>query len=97
MEREDTLSALLEIFRVLRPGGRAVLQFPNLMYPKHLQTYLEFSRRRRVQHPNRIRYYTRAEVEGILTGIGFTIEDWVRRELPSDLVPLVRKPEVQGS
>lgn len=97
MEREDALSALLEIFRLLKSGGRGVLQFPNLLEPKHLQTYLEFGRRRRVQHPNRIRYYTRAEVEAILGGIGFVIEDWVRKELPCDLHPLVRKPEVPGT
>ncbi|MFH0859781.1 MAG: class I SAM-dependent methyltransferase [Candidatus Altiarchaeota archaeon] len=72
MNKEDSFVALTEIFRVLKKGGKALIQFPNLLSEVYFKSFLADvrSRERKI---NRVRAYTTAEIEKNLSYIGFKV------------------------
>jgi DNA gyrase subunit B len=76
----DDRKAVAEMFRVLRPGGRAVLV--------HLCAYGESDKAEyfevlRLRNPARRNFYLREDLAGLLTGAGFTdvaVHDYVSDE-----------------
>ncbi len=75
----DVESAVAEIHRVLRPDGRAVIVVPNLAYARKVLTLL----RGRLPwtsplddwHGGTVRYFTRHDLEPMLTRVGFRVVD----------------------
>jgi arsenite methyltransferase len=70
MPRASVRAALAEAARVLRPGGAFVFDssFPNRICPANVPSVAAgFARMRR---PNRVKYYTRREVETLLSRSG---------------------------
>jgi SAM-dependent methyltransferase len=106
----DDILALREIFRVLQPGGWAVLQIP--MDPKRERTYEDFSitseedRQRAFGQKDHVRWYGRDYRER-LRGVGFEVEEvFPEDRLSKDeiqqfairnagCIPLARKPTVK--
>ena len=74
LEREDAFALLRELRRVIRPGGRAFLTFPNLLSDVYLAAFLEQVDRGEVANPARARAYTPQEVERLLPAAGFSVE-----------------------
>ncbi|MGH8980335.1 MAG: class I SAM-dependent methyltransferase, partial [Acidimicrobiales bacterium] len=75
LEREDAYLALRELHRVLRPGGAAILTFPNLLADVYLEGFLHYARTGAVTNPARARVYTPQEVERVLPAAGFSVVD----------------------
>lgn len=71
MEKEEAFVYLCEMFRVLKPGGRVFLQFPNILS----EFYFENSFLRYVEgedrSPARVRPYSTIEVERFMRAAGF--------------------------
>ena len=88
LEREDAVRYLLEFHRVLRPGGRAYLQFPNLLHDPYFGSFLSSVKRYRQRGVGRVRYYTEPEVRKVLEGTGFTVASV---EVDSEIWALVTK------
>ena len=74
VEREDAFLLLEDIRRVLRPGGRAVLTFPNLLADIYLEGFVHYARTGASTQANRARVYTPQEVERVVTAAGFDVE-----------------------
>ncbi len=70
MEKEDAWLALGEIFRVVKPGGTAYLHFPSFTSNTYFSLFKE---RGHWADKSRVRAYTKAELEKIVTAIGFKI------------------------
>jgi len=72
LAREDAFLYLRDAFRVLRPGGTLVTQFPNLLSPAYTKAFVaqaEVSPR----SPGRVRIYTEPEVRHLLGMLGYEI------------------------
>jgi ubiquinone/menaquinone biosynthesis C-methylase UbiE len=74
VEREDAFVLLEELRRVLRPDGRAVLNFPNLLNDGYLEGFVHYAHTGASSQANRARVYTPQEVERIVTAAGFDVE-----------------------
>ncbi|HUG13370.1 MAG TPA: methyltransferase domain-containing protein [Thermomicrobiales bacterium] len=74
VEREDVISYLGELHRVLVPGGVIRFQVPNLADPQQLSTYVEYALATPAKSLGRLRYYTREEIQLLLERLGFSIE-----------------------
>ena len=74
VEREDAFVLLEELRRVLRPDGRAVLNFPNLLNDGYLEGFVHYAHTGASTQANRARVYTPQEVERIVTAAGFEVE-----------------------
>lgn len=67
-----------EFYRILKPGGRLFVHFPDLTRKEELESWLEGTWKTQSQHSYanltmmRIRYYTPEELRILLTRIGFT-------------------------
>jgi len=77
VEREHAFRLLRELHRVLRPGGRGVLTFPNLLSQQYLEAFLHYVEVDEVDNPARARFYTPEEVQRILPAAGFAIHELV--------------------
>ena len=71
VEREDAFCLLEELCRVVRPGGRVMLTFPNLLSPLYLKCFTDGAHRRASSHVNRARPYTAEEVSCLVEAAGF--------------------------
>jgi ubiquinone/menaquinone biosynthesis C-methylase UbiE len=76
MDRDDAFRVLLEIRRMLKPGGRALFTFPNLLSETYTEAFVRHIADRDV-HPGRARYYTPQEVAHILPVAGFQVDELV--------------------
>lgn len=75
LEREDALLYLVELNRVLRPGGLVIFQVANLANAERARDYLADSLSRGPRAISRARYYTEEEIR-LVTGLaGFAVED----------------------
>jgi len=68
LKKEDALNYIVEVYRVLKKDGRALLQFPNRSSPIywicHLYNLIDRS-------PAKLRFYTQKEAESTLKKAGF--------------------------
>ena len=78
IEKEDAIFYLMEIYRVLKEGGKAYLQFPNLLCNRNIRSFLDMCEQR-YRELSRMRYYTPDEIEKIMGAIGFKIDSLVER------------------
>jgi ubiquinone/menaquinone biosynthesis C-methylase UbiE len=76
LAREDAFLMLREIRRMLRPGGRAYLTFPNLLSDVYLASFVTYAESgEAANNPVRARIYTPQEVERLLPAAGLTVSD----------------------
>lgn len=73
VEREDAYLLLEELRRMLRPGGVAMMTFPNLLSETYLKGFLDYAHGRATAQLNRARVYTPQEVERLLVAAGFAV------------------------
>jgi len=68
LEKEDALTYITEVYRVLKNGGRTLLQFPDrsssVYWICHIYNLID-------RKPSKMRLYTRPEAESKLKGVGF--------------------------
>jgi ubiquinone/menaquinone biosynthesis C-methylase UbiE len=75
LEREDAFALLRDLRRVLRPGGRAYITFPNILSDPYLDCFLAYVDHGEVTNPVRARLYTPQEVARILPAAGFEVRE----------------------
>ena len=73
LEKEHAARYLRDAFRVLRPGGVFVGQFPNHLSPEYTRAFVEGLDLPSLS-PGRVRTYTEAEVRHTLETLGFAVE-----------------------
>jgi ubiquinone/menaquinone biosynthesis C-methylase UbiE len=74
LEREDAFLYLKDAHRVLKPGGRLLTQFPNLLSPEYTRAFLA-NADAWPRSPGRVRAYTEAEVRQVLATAGFEVTE----------------------
>jgi SAM-dependent methyltransferase len=74
LEKEDAYRYMKEAYRVLKPGGTFVAQFPNLLSPEYTTAFLEGVTVPQRSHA-RVRPYTESEVQHELALLGFSVTD----------------------
>lgn len=74
LEREDAFLYLRDACRVLKPGGRLVTQFPNLLSAEYTRAFISEAETQ-LRSPGRVRPYTEAEVRHILETAGFQVAE----------------------
>lgn len=89
VEREDAFCMLVDLRRVLRPGGTAYLTFPNILDDGYLASFVHYAETGEVANPARARFYTPAEAERVVTAAGFT---GVRVTEGPDIVVVANRP-----
>ena len=73
LEKEDAYRYLEDAHRVLKPGGRLSVQFPNLLSPEYTRAFVEQARPL-ARSPGRVRPYTETEVRHLASILGFEID-----------------------
>jgi SAM-dependent methyltransferase len=99
LEKEDAFLYLRDALRVLKPGGVAVTQFPNFLWPGYTQAFVEGAAVA-ARSPGRVRAYTEAEVRHVLGVLGFDIvELWLggHDEKAAEIYVVARKPAISGA
>lgn len=109
MDKNDAYVYLKELFRVLRDGGTALLNFPNILSESFLRDFAYVSLIPQEERDvEKVRSYTKEEVEKIVASVGFRIEEiradeyiWVRLKkdpgiFPSSLIMKRTDTEVLG-
>lgn len=71
LEKEDAYVYMEEIYRVLKPGGKAFLGFPNLFSKAYWNDFLHHCSSIKSRLPSRVRVYTPNEVCFKLRKAGF--------------------------
>jgi ubiquinone/menaquinone biosynthesis C-methylase UbiE len=74
VEREDVISYLQELGRILKVDGILRFQVPNLADRGQAAMYLRYALETSAKSIGRMRYYTREELEILLPLIGFRVE-----------------------
>ncbi len=74
MEREHAFTYLQDARRVLKPGGRLFVQFPNFLSPEYTAAFLEPVESRELS-ASRVRAYTVDEVKHLIEMLGFDLHD----------------------
>lgn len=78
IEKVHAVTFFHEFYRILKPNGRALIQFPDLTRPNELDAWMEGTWKVQSERPYseltmmRIRYYTPEEIKILLTRIGFS-------------------------
>ena len=72
-EREDAFRILRDFHRMLRPGGRIHVTYPNLLSDAYLASFLHYVDAGESGNAARARFYTPQEVERLLPAAGFHI------------------------
>jgi ubiquinone/menaquinone biosynthesis C-methylase UbiE len=91
MPKPIVFNYLLEIHRVLRPGGVLRFQVPNILRDDQFTAFQYFTRPYFVQHPYPMHFYTQFEVVQLATKAGFWVE-WISE----DIVVVARKQDQPG-
>ena len=89
LEKEDAVFYLLEMFRVLKPGGKMYFNVPNFFDDENFENFME----KYVKNPSsrtaiKMRYYCPEEVKKIMSSVGFEI---VSLKANPDIEILARK------
>ena len=74
LERDDAFLYLKDAHRVLKPGGRLLTQFPNLLSPEYTRAFVDAAEKAN-RSPGRVRAYTEPEVRHLLATAGFEITE----------------------
>lgn len=91
MPRTTVFNYLVEIHRVLRPGGVLRFQVPNILRDDQFTAFQYFSRPWFVLHPYPMNFYTQFEIVSLAIKAGFWVE-----EASGDIVVVARKQEQAG-
>jgi ubiquinone/menaquinone biosynthesis C-methylase UbiE len=93
MDKNDAYVYVKELFRVIKDGGTAVLNFPDIMSDVFFRDYVYVSLiPQEERDAEKVRSYHREEVERMLRSVGFTILDvWVNHYV---FVYLKKDPEI---
>ncbi|HEV2360493.1 MAG TPA: class I SAM-dependent methyltransferase [Acidimicrobiales bacterium] len=76
VEREDAFLMLREIKRVLKPGGKAFLTFPNILADQYLESFVTYAETgEQATNVARARFYTPQEVARLIPASGLTLVD----------------------
>jgi hypothetical protein len=65
---------LTEARRVLKPGGKVLLQVPNILRPDHFNAFRHFSQPYFVEYPYPMNFYTPHEILTMLTEAGLPVD-----------------------
>ncbi|HEU5001803.1 MAG TPA: class I SAM-dependent methyltransferase [Actinomycetota bacterium] len=74
LEKEDAFLLMRDVLRMLVPGGRALLMFPNILSDDYLQSFIQCAEkgRKAIDNSARPHFYTPPEVERIVQAAGFS-------------------------
>jgi SAM-dependent methyltransferase len=72
LEREDAFLYLRDAHRVLKPGGRLLTQFPNLLSAEYTRAFVQGAEATD-RSPGRVRAYTEPEVRHFVETAGFEV------------------------
>ncbi len=97
LEKEDAFLYVRDAFRVLKPGGLLVTQFPNLLSEAYTRAFMEGAAVAD-RSPGRMRASTEAEVRRVLGVCGFEIQElWLggHHDPDAEIYVAARKPRNQ--
>jgi ubiquinone/menaquinone biosynthesis C-methylase UbiE len=98
LEKEDAYLYLRDAFRVLKPGGLLVTQFPNLTSEPYTRAFIEGAAVAD-RSPGRMRASTEAEVRHTLETCGFDVDElWLggHQDAEAEIYVAARKPPKPG-
>jgi ubiquinone/menaquinone biosynthesis C-methylase UbiE len=72
LEREDAFNLVRDVYRMLTPGGKALLTWPNLLDDGFLESFLAYADKGESTNPARARIYTTTELQRLLPAAGFS-------------------------